>query len=72
MLNLVHILFLVFGWVYGIKGLVITALVISSLFFLVTLVIFSSSEEKTERGHTNAMLVQIVVVCLSIVCLCLK
>ena len=72
MLNLVHILFLVFGWIYGIKGLVITALVISSLFFLVTLVIFSNSEGNDRKGNTNAMLVQRVVVCLSIICLCIK
>lgn len=71
MLNLVHILFLVFGWIYGIKGLVITALVISSLFFLVTLVSFSNSEGDDRKGNTNAMLAQIVVLCLSIVCLCI-
>ena len=70
MLNLVHILFLVFGWIYGIKGLVITALVISSLFFLVTLVSFSTSKGNDRKGMNLAMLMQIVVLCLSIIWLC--
>ena len=37
MLNIVEILFLVFGWIYNLKGLIITSLIISVFFMLITL-----------------------------------
>ena len=32
------VLFLIFGWVFNVKGLVITALILSSLFFLINFI----------------------------------
>ena len=45
MLNIVEILFLVFGWIYNLKGLIITSLIISAFFMLITL----SEEGKKSR-----------------------
>lgn len=40
MLNLLQILFLIFGWIYNIRGLLITALVIDSILMVVTFAFF--------------------------------
>lgn len=36
MLNLIPVLFLVFGWIYNVKGLVITALIINVILMIIT------------------------------------
>ena len=70
MLNIVEILFLIFGWVFEKKGLVIAALVISSLFLLVTLY-DSGKKGKPSKNNTLALLIQIPCLALSIIKLCL-
>lgn len=73
MLNIIEILFLVFGWIYNLKGLIITSLVISAFFMLVSLV----EEGKKARNGDNrphfelALFIQIICLGLSIVKLCM-
>ena len=69
MLNILHIVFLVFGWVFAIKGLVVAALVISSFFMLASLALFEKQKNKARANM--ALLTQIAVLALSIVRLCL-
>jgi len=73
MLNIVEILFLVFGWIYNLKGLIITSLVISAFFMLVSL---TEKGKKIRDGDTRphfelGLLIQIVCLALSIVKLCM-
>lgn len=70
MLNLIWVLFLIFGWIFNIKGLVIASLVLSSLFLIATLAVVGH-KGKSDTGNDIAMLIQIVCLCLSIIKLCL-
>lgn len=75
MLNIVEILFLVFGWIYNLKGLIIASLVISAIFMLIT---FSSEGNKIRAAGENykppfklGLLIQIICLALSIIKLCI-
>lgn len=65
-MGIVSILFLVFGWVFNIKGLVITALCLSSFFALCLSVALLSDKVKKNACMLNAI-IQFVVLILSIV-----
>lgn len=75
MLNIIEILFLVFGWIYNLKGLIITSLVISAVFMLISL----AEEGKRVRAAGKdykapfklGLLIQIICLALSIVKLCM-
>ena len=57
MLNILEILFLIFGWIFHIKGLVIASLVISAIFFISLLLadIFEITEKKgISVGYDNS------------------
>lgn len=71
MLNIVEILFLIFGWVFEKKGLVIAALVVSSLFLIASLYEYGTKNGKPKTGNVLAMLIQIPCLALSIIKLCL-
>lgn len=73
MLNIIEILFLIFGWIYNLKGLIITSLVISASFMLVSLV---EDGKKVRNGDTRphfklGLFIQIICLALSIVKLCM-
>ena len=75
MLNIIEILFLVFGWIYNLKGLIITSLIISAFFMLITL---SEQGKKIRAAGGNykppfklGLLIQIVCLTLSIIKLCM-
>lgn len=75
MLNIIEILFLVFGWIYNLKGLIITSLVISAIFMLITL---ASEGNKIRAAGGDykppfklGLSIQIVCLALSIIKLCL-
>lgn len=70
MLNIIEILFLIFGWVFHIKGLVIASLVISAAFLI--LLILSDAMEWTEsKGSKPAIFIQSICIALSIIKLCI-
>lgn len=69
MLNILQILFLIFGWIFAIKGLVIAALVIDSVFMVASLALFERQREKTSA--CIVLFIQITVFALSVVRLCL-
>ena len=75
MLNIIEILFLVFGWIYNLKGLIITSLVISALFMLITLreegVKIRAAGGDYKPPFKLGLLIQIVCLVLSIIKLCL-
>lgn len=75
MLNIIEILFLIFGWVFHIKGLIITSLVISAVFMLIT---FANEGNKIRAANGNykppfklGLLIQVVCLVLSIIRLCM-
>jgi hypothetical protein len=75
MLNITEILFLVFGWIYNLKGLIITSLVISVFFMLVSL---AEEGKKIRAADGNykppfklGLLIQVICLALSIVKLCM-
>lgn len=73
MLNIIEILFLVFGWIYNLKGLIITSLVISAFFMLISFAV----EGKRVRARDKrplfklGLLIQIICFALSIIKLCM-
>ena len=75
MLNIVEILFLVFGWIYNLKGLIITSLIISAVFMLIT---FYSKGTKIKAAGGDykppfklGLLIQTICLALSIIKLCM-
>ena len=65
MLNLLEIGFLIFGWIFAIKGLVITSLIISAIFIVISLC-------NIEKGKLSVgLFIQLVCLILSIVKLCI-
>ena len=73
MLNIIEILFLVFGWIYGLKRLIITSLVISAFFMLISL---NEDGKRIRAGDKRpsfklGLLIQIVCLALSIIKLCM-
>jgi len=72
MLNLLHVLFLIFGWIYNIKGLIVASLVISSLFMILLFICKIMDVKNSENEEIDlGWFVQIVVIVLSIVKLCI-
>ena len=70
MFNILEVLFLIFGWVFHIKGLVITSLVISAVFMF--LVILSDTMKwNDKKGSKLALLIQATCLALSIIKLCI-
>ena len=64
MLNLLEIGFLIFGWIFAIKGLVIASLIISAIFIVISLC-------HIEKGKLCVgLFIQLVCLILSIVKLC--
>ena len=72
MLNLLHVLFLIFGWIYNIKGLIVASLIISVLFMTLIFIgkIINVKNSKNE-GINLGWFIQMVVFVLSIVKLCI-
>ena len=73
MLNIIEILFLVFGWIYNLKGLIITSLVISAVFMFISL-LFAEEDKKVRNTRLHfklGLLIQIICFALSIVKLCM-
>lgn len=75
MLNIIEILFLIFGWIYNLKGLIITSLVVSAVFMLIT---FASEGNKIKAAGGDykppfklGLLIQIICLALSIIKLCM-
>ena len=71
MANILEVLFLIFGWVYHVKGLVIASLVISIIFLALVLLgdVMKWSEE--HKGFTLGKLIVITCIALSIIKLCI-
>jgi hypothetical protein len=67
-MGIVSILFLIFGWCFAVKGLVITSLVISALFILIlTICSFSNIDDDTKLNALIENITQFIVLILSIV-----
>ena len=64
-MDIVAILFLVFGWIYKIKGLVITAIVLSSI-----LVLFNIAHFKNSKKDTVSLFFYFILFALSIIGVC--
>ena len=67
MTNLIHILFLIFGWCFDKQGLLIASLSVSSVFMLVSLVCLAYKK----KVSLILLLSQITVFTLSIIKLCI-
>ena len=67
-MGIISILFLVFGWIFSVKGLIITSLCLSTVFslFLTIGVVFEESNEDEFSCWFNDI-IQLVVLILSIV-----
>lgn len=67
-MGIISILFLVFGWIFSVKGLIITSLCLSTIFslFLTIGVFFEKSNEDKFSWQFNDI-IQLVVLILSIV-----
>ena len=73
MLNIIEVLFLVFGWIFNIKGLIITSLVISAFFMLIS---FAEEGKAIRAGKKSkvsklALFIQIICLVMSIIKLCM-
>lgn len=67
-MGIISILFLVFGWIFSIKGLIITALCLSSFFALcLSIGLFSDSSKIKKDACMWEDIIQFVVLILSIV-----
>ena len=64
-MDIVAILFLVFGWIYKIKGLVITAIVLSSI-----LVLFNIAHFEKTKKDTVSLFFYFILFALSIIGVC--
>ena len=70
-LNCIEILFLIFGWIYAIKGLVIASLVMSA-FWLVFLIIAEASGGEHTSKTTIVTIELTLCFAMSIICLCIR
>lgn len=67
-MGIISILFLVFGWIFSIKGLIITALCLSSFFALCLMIgLFSNVDDDTKSKGLIENIIQFIVLILSIV-----
>lgn len=67
-MGIISILFLVFGWIFSIKGLVITSLCLSAFFALcLTIGLFADFSEIKKNACKWEDIIQFVVLILSIV-----
>ena len=67
-MGIISILFLVFGWIFSIKGLIITALCLSAFFALcLTISLFSNISKIKKDSCMWENIIQFVVLILSIV-----
>ena len=68
-MGIISILFLVFGWIFSVKGLVITALYLSSFFMLcLSMCLFFDTSSKIKKDSCMwENIIQFVVLILSIV-----
>ena len=67
-MGIISVLFLIFGWCFAVKGLVITSLVISALFILIlTIGLFSNIDDDTKLKSLIENIIQFIVLILSIV-----
>ena len=67
-MGIISILFLVFGWIFNIKGLVITSLCMSAFFILcLTISLFSNIDDDTKLKSLIGNIIQFIVLILSIV-----
>ena len=67
-MGIISILFLVFGWCFAVKSLVITSLVISAFFILcLTIGLFSNIDDDIKLKGLIENIIQFVVLILSIV-----
>ena len=70
MFNIIEVSFLIFGWVFHIKGLVIASLVVSAVFMC--LVILGDAMKWSEKkGSKPALFIQVICLVLSIIKLCI-
>ena len=65
------ILFLIFGWIYKVKGLVIFTLA-SCTFWLIVSFVLLGLGAKALKGSKLIMSINALCICLSIICLCIK
>lgn len=70
-LSLVEIMFLIFGWVFAVKGLVIASLVIASFWLIVALALIGFGAKQNPKSKL-VMGIEVVCICLSIVCMCIR
>ena len=66
-----EILFLIFGWMFAVKGLVIASLAISAFWLIVAFICLCLNAEKG-KGANMVFFVESVCIVLSIVCLCVR
>ena len=66
-----EILFLIFGWVFAVKGLVIASLVISIFWLIVGLVLIGLGCKQNSKSKL-VMVIELICICFSIICLCIR
>lgn len=71
MASLAEILFLIFGWVFAVKGLVIASLIISVFWLIVAIVLISLGGKENPKSKL-AMAIEFICIVLSIICLCIR
>ena len=69
--SLAEILFLIFGWVFAVKGLVIASLIISAFWLIVAIVLISLGGKESPKSKL-VMAIEFICIVLSIVCLCIR
>ena len=69
--SIFEILFLIFGWVFAVKGLVIASLVISAFWLIVGFVCLGLGAKKM-KGCNFTFFIELVCIALSIICLCIR
>ena len=66
-MGIISVLFLIFGWCFAVKGLVITSSVISTYFILcLTISLFSNIDDYTKLNALIGNIIQFIVLILSI------
>ena len=71
-MDILAILFLIFGWIFKVKGLVITSLILISICTIFAILqIANSKSEKDEKKKTFIFAFDVVFFALSIIKLCI-
>ena len=70
MFNIIEVLFLIFGWIFHIKGLVIASLVVSAA-FICLLILADAMKWSEKKGSKPALFIQVICLALSIIKLCI-